>query len=71
MPIVNLVADDYDIDSQGHHVCDERGFAIVLTESKQIEVTEQSDVDRIQPILEAYRLARGLNADGSQPGGEG
>jgi hypothetical protein len=66
MTTINLVSGDYDIDSQGHHVCDENGFAIVLTESKQVDVTEQSDIDRIQPILEAYRVARGLNPDGSE-----
>jgi len=66
MSILNLVPGDYDIDSSGHHICDERGFAVIVTEEKQIEVTEQLDVDRIEPILEAYRLERGLNPDGSQ-----
>jgi hypothetical protein len=72
MPTLNLVAGDYDIDTSGHHVCDDRGFAIELTESKQVEVTEQSDYDRIEPILEDQRIRRGLNADGSpiEEGGE-
>jgi hypothetical protein len=65
MPTLNLVAGDYDIDSSGHHVCDENGFAILLTEPKEVTVTVQTDYDRIEPILEDQRVRRGLNTDGS------
>jgi hypothetical protein len=66
MPTLNLVAGDYDIDSSGHHVCDESGFAILLTETKEVTITEQTDYDRINPILEDQRVRRGLNPDGSE-----
>ena len=65
MPTLNLVAGDYDVDSGGHHVFDDRGYAVLLTEGKTVEITAQEDYDRIEPILESYRVARGLNPDGS------
>jgi len=67
MPTINLVAGDCDIDSYGHHICDANGFASVVTENKQVDVSDQANYDRIQPILESYRVARGLNPDGSFP----
>lgn len=67
MPTLNLVAGDYDVDSQGHHVCDTDGYAVVLTEAKEVDVPDQADYDRIEPILEDQRVRRGLNPDGSVP----
>jgi hypothetical protein len=69
MPTLNLVQGDYDVDAQGHHVCDENGFAVTLTEAKQVEISSQENYDRILPILEDQRVRRGLNPDGSQPEG--
>lgn len=66
MATLNLIAGDYDFDSNGHHVCDDQGFAILLTEPKAVEIS-QLDYDRVEPILEDYRVNRGLNPDGSVP----
>ena len=63
MITLKLISGDYDVDSSGHHVCDGNGFAIRLTEAKTIEITEQADYDRINTIIEAARIQRGLNAD--------
>ena len=66
MTTLNLIPGDYDINSQGHHICNDQGFAIVLTEEKQVEIPNQDDYDRILIVTEGCRIARGLNTDGSE-----
>jgi hypothetical protein len=61
MPTLNLIAGDYDISDCGCHVCDEKGYAIIISESKQIELS-QEDYDRIFPIVEDQRIRRGVES---------
>jgi hypothetical protein len=61
-----LIAGDNDWSSEGHHVCDGRGFSIVLDEPKTIEVYDEIGA-RILPIIEDARVIRGLERDGSVP----
>ena len=63
---INLIASDHDWSTEGTHVLDENGFAIVLSEPKTIEVDDDTWL-RITPIIEDSRVFRGLNADGSVP----
>jgi len=63
---VNLVAGDNDWSTEGTHVLDDNSFAIVLSESKTIEVSEEVQA-RIMPIIEGCRVFRGLNPDGTVP----
>jgi hypothetical protein len=63
---IQLVAGDHDWSLEGTHVLDDNGFALVLSEGKYLEVTQEV-YDRIIPIVEGNRVFRGLNPDGSVP----
>jgi len=64
MPNITLIPGDYDLNDKGYHICDERGYAIIVTEEKEVTITEQSDYERIDPITRAHRVFRGLSPDG-------
>lgn len=63
---IALIAGDHDWSIEGHHICDSRGFSIVLEEAKTIEVSDEVGA-RILPIIEDARVYRGLERDGSVP----
>lgn len=63
---IQLLAGDHDWSVEGTHVLDENGFAVVLTEDKAVEVSEEVS-SRILTIIEGCRVHRGLNPDGSVP----
>lgn len=63
---IKLIAGDNDWSAEGTHVCDDHGFAIVLTAEKTITVSDEV-YQRIMPIIESGRVFRGLNPDGSVP----
>ena len=64
--LLTLIAGDHDWSLEGTHVLDGNGFAIVLSEGKELDVSEDVHA-RILPIIEGSRVCRGLNPDGSVP----
>ena len=63
---IKLIAGDNDWSTEGHHICNENGFALVLTEEKTINVSSEV-YNRILPIIQDCRVFRGLNPDGTVP----
>ena len=59
-----LFTGDYDWTELGSHAWDENGYSIILTESKTVEMTQEV-YNEVIPFVEAYRVSRGLNPDGS------
>jgi hypothetical protein len=63
---LQLIAGDYDWTEQGTHVWDANGFSTIITEAKTVEM-DQEIYDVTIGFVEAARIERGLNADGSVP----
>lgn len=66
MPLLILIADDHEFNENGYHVLNDKGIAKKVQENKEIEVIQEV-YDRILPMIEGARIARGLNPDGSIP----
>jgi hypothetical protein len=52
--------------SRGTHVCDEKGFAVVLAEDMEVEIDDDV-AERAWDVIRADRDFRGVNADTGLP----
>jgi hypothetical protein len=59
-----ILKDEYILNNKGHHICDDRGFAIKAEEDIECEV-EDSFFSAVQDRIIEERAIRGLDADGN------
>ena len=63
---VLLRSGEYLWGSRGTHVCDERGFSIVLAEDTEVEIDDDV-AERAWDVIRADRDFRGVNAETGLP----
>jgi hypothetical protein len=63
---IKLFAGDNEWSTEGTHVCDSLGIAKILEQEIELDV-DDAIADKIIPIIEYARVARGLMPDGSLP----
>ena len=61
---IKILAGEYLFDEQGHHVLDDRGFALKADAEVDVEILDGKS-EQVKTLLIADRVNRGLDADGN------
>ena len=64
---ITLKTDEYLWSPQGHHVCDEHGFAVRCSEATEVVFDSQEVEDSAKAVIRADREFRGVDLDTGLP----